>query len=95
MYIAGHISPHGDICRNECENHTDFKDCTCCDRFDMSDLKYYRNVHSLPRSLMKMHHPKLATDNGENFAVIEFFDEFDQKIVWILTEDKGFQEQFN
>ena len=112
LYIAGHCSyspllednnpwdqwkkEDPDMWHTFCENHSDFKDCICCDRFDISESKYYRNVHSLPTPLNRMYHPKLTTDRRENFAVIEFFDPVDSKdMIWIFTEQEGFQEHFN
>ena len=107
LYIAGHsLFIHGfswyehapcqeDHNRSLLDNveHPDAADCKCCDRFDLSDEKYYRNVHSMPYSLNTIFRPKVAKNEDESFAVISFYDISDhQEKIWTFTDDAGFKE---
>ena len=98
LYIAGHVPC--DNCHSEHRiliedhySHVDKNDCKCCDRFDLSNDKYHRNVHFMPLSLKRVIQPKIVTDKHEAFAVISFYDPLDfQKKIWTFTEYAGFAE---
>ena len=104
LYIVGHV-PCTDSCilHDPChtiqirsmtsDQHFDVDDCKCCDRFDLLDEKYYRNVHSIPYSLKKVINPKVTKNEDESFAVITFYNTCDyQEKVWTFTDDEGFKE---
>ena len=74
--------------------------CECCDRYDMLEGKYYKNVceNSL-RYLVEAHLPfysdvSIATDEEEKFAILVFCNKgskvYDKQIIVMFTEDKGF-----
>ena len=101
LYMAGHVP-----C-NDCNSkrhlteehilnsdlHFDKDDCKCCDRVDLSNETYHRNVHSIPYSLKRVTKSKIVSDKDESFAVISFYDPFDfEDKVWTFTEDAGFLE---
>ena len=102
LYLAGHVPcsdctsvdhEHGKFFLNSVSSHLDENDCKCCDRIDLSNEKYYHNVHSMPYSLKRVTLPKITRNKDESLAVISFYDPLDfQDKVWTFTEDTGFVE---
>ena len=94
LYIAGHVPYNENILIGDHLNHFDKDDCKFCDRFDLLNEKYHRNVHFMPYSLKRVIQPKIVIDKHEAFAVISFYDPLDfQDKIWTFTEDEGFVEQ--
>lgn len=101
MYIAGNLSGTQSLQREDteissCNHNSNSVSCICCDRFDFSNEKYYRNVYSIPYTLSRVFRPKVIKDENESFAVIAFYDLLDcQEKIWTFTEDSGFEEDFD
>ena len=96
LYIAGSYA--GNIDRKAhidevCNHERALVDCFCCDRFDFTIQKYYRNVYSIPYTINRVNQPKVTKNAAETFAVIAFYDLLDcQDKIWIFTEDAGFED---
>ena len=59
---------------------------SCCDKYNLKEGKYYKNVHSLPWWDVG----DIATDEKESFAVIA--DWKHEEKIYIFTESGGFEE---
>ena len=72
-------------------------ECSCCDKYDLKEEKYYRNVCSLPSTLRNIINLKVATNKDESMAVFEFYDAVDcRNKVWIFTEkEEKFEEHWD
>ena len=71
--------------------------CCCCDKFDLSEEKYYRNICSLPRPITNLIDLKVTTNKKESLALIDFYDPMDcRDKIWIFTEkDEKFEEHWD
>ena len=69
-------------------------ECSCCDKYDLLEEKYYRNICSLPTTLRNIVNLKIATNKNDSLAVIEFYDAVDcRDKLWIFTEkEEKFEE---
>ena len=68
--------------------------CCCCDKFNLSDEKYYRNICSLPRPIENLTNLKVTTNKNESLALIDFHDQTDcRDKIWIFAEkEEKFEE---
>ena len=112
LYIAGHRTIAWFDCRlNDkerrlmCTNCGGFAtekgyeiiECRCCDKFDLSNEKYYRNICSLPRSIRNLANLKVASNKNGSLALIAFYDPEDcRDKIWIFTEkEEKFEEHWD
>ena len=71
--------------------------CCCCDKFDLLEEKYYRNICLLPRPMTNLIDLKVTTNKNESLALIDFHDQKDRRDkLWIFTEkEEKFEEYWD
>ena len=77
------------------DEETERNICFCCDKYNLVESKYYRNVHSMPSVAMASRQiSNVVTDEEEQFAVIapcQCETNENQNMI-MFTEDNGFEE---
>ena len=112
LYIAGSYpiwskikgwmgTDHRNLVLNKFQHYTgdNFKtaDCVCCDKFDLSNEKYYPNICSIPAPLTYLTNLKVTTNKNESLAIIHFYDPIAcREKIWLFNElDEQFEEHWD
>ena len=69
------------------------KSLLCCDRYNLTDGKYYKSVHVLPYPIRRDGVVNVATDAQEDFAIITGSN--GEGGILLFKEDTGFEEVLN